>query len=256
MDKLKTSALGGLPFVLDDIRQFLGRLTTPTNHGIYQAFNNILRGYGDDFIVQGCVLSGGTGSFSITEGWILLSGELIKVDAQGPFDEAVDGTFVKVTTFDSRGNKNFLNGSIADTYEKNRGVLSGLAGTLDFDGNTFFSLSNQAIFGSGIVTLQKKVISIGTWDMDADQTLPIPVVHGITDILKIRSVNVMIRDDNGTIVRPLNAYDNSLPGMAGGIISIGTTSIAMQRRLNSIFDATTHNSTGFDRGNMIIEFEA
>ena len=255
MDKFKTIGVGGLPHTLNDFRQFLGRLDAPSE-GIYQAFNNLLRGFGDDFIVQGCVVSGSTGAFSITEGWILLSGELIKVDAQGPFDEAVDGTFTKVTTFDSRGTKTFLNGSINETYEKNRGVVSGLAGSLDFNGNTFFQLSNQAIFGSGIVTLQKKVVSIGIWNMEADQTLPTPVPHGLSDILKIRTVNVFIRDDNGTGVRPLNAYDNALPGLAGGVISIGTASIAMQRRNGSIFDTTSHNSVAFDRGNVIIEFEA
>ena len=134
MDKLKTSDLGGFPFVLDDIRQFLGRLTSPANHGIYQAFNNLLRGFGDNFIVQGCVVSGTTGAFSITEGWVLLGGELVKVNAQGPFDEAIDNKFVKVTTFDSRGNKTFLNGSIEDTYEKNRAVVQDTVGNLAFNG--------------------------------------------------------------------------------------------------------------------------
>ena len=82
MDKLKTTDLGGFPFVLDDIRQLLGRLTSPANHGIYQAFNNLLRGFGDNLIVQGVVASGTTPNISITEGWVLLDGELITVVAQ------------------------------------------------------------------------------------------------------------------------------------------------------------------------------
>lgn len=133
MDKLKTSATGGFPFVLDDIRQFLGRLSG--SQGIYQAFNNILGSFGDNFIVQGCVLGGTPGAFTLTEGWIILDGELIKVDAQGPFDQAIDNTFVKVTTFDPRGNKTFQNATVEDTYEKNRADIIGSAGSLSFIGD-------------------------------------------------------------------------------------------------------------------------
>lgn len=133
MDKLKTSATGGFPFVLDDIRQFLGRLSG--SEGIYQAFNNLLRGFGDNFIVQGVVVSGSSPNVAITEGWVLLDGELIKVDAQTGIDTATDNKFVKVTTFDPRGNKTFQNATIEDTYEKNRAVVQGVSGNLDFNGD-------------------------------------------------------------------------------------------------------------------------
>ena len=96
MDKLKTISTGGFPFVLDDIRQFLGRLSG--SQGIYQAFNNLLRGFGDNFIVQGVVASGSSPSVAITEGWVLLNGELIKVDAQTGINTTTNNKFVKVTT--------------------------------------------------------------------------------------------------------------------------------------------------------------
>lgn len=133
MDKLFTRGVGGFPLVLDDLRQFFGRLDDPSE-GIYQAFNNLLRGFGDNFIVQGVVASGTTPNVAITEGWVLLNGELIKVDAQTGIDTATDNKFVKVTTFNSRGTKTFLNGSIIETYEINRAVVQGTSGNLDFDG--------------------------------------------------------------------------------------------------------------------------
>lgn len=135
MDKFKTTAVGGLPHTLNDFRQFLGRLDVPSE-GIYQAFNNLLRGFGDNFIIQGCVASGTTPNVAITEGWIILAGELIKVDAQTGINTTTDNTFIKVTGFDSRGTKTFLNSSINETYEKNRGVVNGVAGTLAFNGDT------------------------------------------------------------------------------------------------------------------------
>ena len=138
MDKLKTSALGGFPFVLDDIRWFLGRLDTP-NEAIYQAFNNVLRGFGDNQILQGVVVSGTTPNVAITEGWVILDGELLKVEADTGINTGTDNTFTKVTTFDSRGNKDFLNGSNADTYEKNRAVVQGTAGNLALTKNRTFN---------------------------------------------------------------------------------------------------------------------
>jgi len=137
LNKLLTNntKVGGFPLVLDDLRWFLGQLTAPNQQGIYQAFNNLLRGFGDDFIIQGCVLGGVSGAFTLTEGWILLDGELLKVDAQAAFDQAINNTFVKVTTFDSRGNKTFQNAAIEDTYEKNRANISGSSGNLSFIGD-------------------------------------------------------------------------------------------------------------------------
>ena len=253
MDKLKTSALGGFPFVLDDIRQFLGRLTSPANHGIYQAFNNLLRGFGDNFIVQGVVLSGSTGAFSITEGWVLLDGELIKVDAQGPFDEANDSKFVKVTTFDPRGNKDFLNGSTADTYEKNRAIVQGTSGNLDFDDNTFFDLSNQAtsLPDTGIKILKKKIIDIGDWNMDATDS--ILVGTGITDFLNIRTADVMIISDDSGFLTPLDIFTSQTEG---GIGTFFSNFITLVRRSGGFFDSTAYNATTFNRGFITIEFEA
>ena len=114
MDKFRTIGLGGLPFTLDDFRWFFGRLDAP-NEGIYQAFNNILGGFGNNFIVQGVVASGSSPNVAITEGWVLLDGELIKVDAQTGIDTTTDNKFVKVTTFQSGGNKTFQNTTVEDT---------------------------------------------------------------------------------------------------------------------------------------------
>ena len=138
MDKLFTKNVGGFPLVLDDLRQFFGRLDAPSE-GIYQAFNNLFRGLGDNLIIQGVVASGTTPNVAITEGWVILNGELIKVDAQTGIDTATDNKFVKDTTFDPRGKKTFLNGLITGTYEKNRAVIQGLAGPLKFDANRIFN---------------------------------------------------------------------------------------------------------------------
>lgn len=257
MDKLKTTAVGGLGLTLDDFRWFFGRLTSP-NDGMYEAFNNLLRGFGDNFIVQGCVVSGSTGAFSITEGWILLAGELVKVDAQGPFNEAVNNTFTKVTTFDSRGNKTFLNGSINDTYEKNRGVLSGLVGTLAFNGDRFAELNiAETIDASSVVSttrLKKKVIEIGDWNMVSAGI--VGVSHGLVDFKKVRSINALIRNDADTFLHPINFFTNITNKTAGGIGFIDSNLIILIRETGAFFDSIDYDSTSFNRGHIIIEYEA
>ena len=256
MDKLKTTGIGGFPFILDDIRQFLGRLTSPANHGIYQALNNLLRGFGEDFIVQGVVASGSSPNIAITEGWVILAGELIKVDAQTGI--STNNTFVKVTTFDSRGNKDFQNGTTNDTYEKNRALATGTGGNLAFDGVTLIELTSGAdtLPDTGRVELKKKIVEIGNWNMDT--TPGVSVTHGISDFAKIRSVTgIIIRDDN--LFRfPLDFADGNIVHQ----IAIGTidpTTISLSRLTGGQFDGPQFNDiapTLATRGFITIEFEA
>ena len=255
MDKFKTIGVGGLPHTLNDFRQFLGRLDAPSE-GIYQAFNNLLRGFGDNFIVQGVVASGTTPNVAITEGWVLLDGELIKVDAQTGINTTTNNKFVKVTTFDSRGTKTFLNGSINETYKKNRAVVQGTAGNLAFNGNTFFDLSNQAnsLPDTGIKILNKKVIEIGDWNMDTTSSLN--VTHGI-DHTKIRMITVIIQDDNSIAIIPLNEGGSETNTAPNGAINIIISSfITLKRLTGGVFDNTSYDSTPFNRGWITIEFES
>ena len=252
MDKLKTSATGGFPFVLDDIRQFLGRLSG--SQGIYQAFNNLLRGFGDNFIVQGVVASGSSPNVAITEGWVILDGELIKVDAQTGIDTATDNKFVKVTTFDSRGNKTFQNATVEDTYEKNRAVVQGTTGNLDFDDNTFSDLRTIADVSGVDTPLKKKIIQIGDWNMDVSNNLL--VLHTITDFTKIRHATATIIADNGLFIQPLNKFVTTTELIQGGVGGWDSTTIFLARVTSGFFDSTAYDSLGFNRGFITIEFEA
>jgi len=129
MDKFISTTLGGIPETWDDLRWYLGQ---SSNQGIYQALNNLLGSFGTNFVVQGCELSGTSPNVSMTEGWIILNGELIKVDAATGIDTTTDYTFTKDSTaFDSSGNKTLQSGGSSQTYNKIRGVLNGSGGTLN-----------------------------------------------------------------------------------------------------------------------------
>ena len=260
MDKFKTIGLGGLPFTLDDFRWFFGRLGSP-NEGIYQAFNNLLRGFGDDFIVQGVVASGTTPNIAITEGWVLLAGELLKVDAQTGI--STNKTFVKVTTFDSRGNKTFQNASVEDTYEKNRAVATGTGGNLAFNGDTLLDLTTGAdtLPDTGKVVLNKKIIEIGDWNMNQSSggDKIVFVAHGLgANFIKIRQVGVMIIKDDSSSIFLLegSASENGSDVSGGHVALIDVTNIELVGHTSETFDTTNYNATSFNRGFITIEFEA
>ena len=254
MDKFKTIAVGGLGLILDDFRWFFGRLTNP-NDGMYEAFNNLLRGYGDNFIVQGVVASGTTPNVAITEGWVILDGELIKVDAQTGIDTASDNKFVKVTTFDPRGTKTFLNGSINETYEKNRAVVQGTSGNLDFDANNFSDLrstTTQRIVAVETEQIFKtKVIEIGDWDMVA--TGSVNASHGIASgVSKIRQVTALILTDNGFSSRVLSQTVSG--GVAVQGIIVDDVNVTLTRESGGDFDSTAFDSVSFNRGWITIHY--
>lgn len=83
------------------------------------------RAYGDNYIIQGV-----TGDPSITAGYVMLDGEILQVDAH-----TKTGThFVKVTTYDSAGDKTFNNGIARQTWAKNRATITAGSGSLAYSG--------------------------------------------------------------------------------------------------------------------------
>lgn len=133
MNKLDTTKTGGQPFVLDDIR---------FNDTAYRnAFNSILKVFGTNLIVQGCEVNGN----DVAAGYVLLNGELIKVDAH----VRTGDYYSKVTTYDAAGNKTFKNGQIQDVYEINRAVCAAGAGPLAYNGRRIFgNTAGQACEGN------------------------------------------------------------------------------------------------------------
>lgn len=254
MDKLNLSNVGGFPFLLDDKKWEFGRLDSP-NQGVYQAFNNLLRGFGDDFIVQGCITSGTTPNVAITEGWVILGGELIKVDAQTGINTATDNKFFKVTTFDPRGTKTFQNSTMNETYEKNRAIIQGTSGNLAFDGNRIFETDKILADGSKtIVVIKTRIFEIGDWNMDIESDPLVSIIHGISGLIsKARSITGVIIRDGTIITHPFTHTDVS--GESGVGVTIGSTDITLIRATNGVFDSSNFADLSFNRGFVTIVYE-
>lgn len=128
MNILKTDYNGGMPFDLDDIRWM--------QNSYIDAFNNLLKdfaiGTNPNFIVTGCEIVGSPLLY-LSKGYVYLNGELLQVDEQSL--PGIFGTLVlkKVTTYDVVGTEEFKDWISHPTYQKNRGVLELITGSVPTD---------------------------------------------------------------------------------------------------------------------------
>ena len=86
--------------------------------------------------------------------------------------------------------------------------------------------------------------------MDSSPTTTI--AHGLSDFTKIKAVEVMIINDAGNAIYPLNLY-NSTSGtddISGGVKSIDATDIVLSRRagVGSFFGTNDFDATSYNRG--------
>ena len=94
-------------------------------------------------------------------------------------------------------------------------------------------------------TINHAVIDIGDWDMFADAS--VSVVHGLV-FADIRTVTVLIRDDNNNIKKDL------LVDIGSDNMQVGTTNVLLNRSAGGSFDSVDFDSTAFNRGWITIEY--
>lgn len=237
MNKLITSTPpGGFPLVLDDLRWFLGQ--SAGNQGIYQALNNLLRLFGNSFAIQGVLVSGTTPNVQITEGWVMLDGELLKVDAQTGIDIATDIEFVKETSFDTAGDRKAQNGSDIRAYQINRAVVSGLGGGLNivqlvrFEDQIIPAIRDRS--NSASTESNKGLIEIATQaetDAVTDDTKAItPKKLGVVQASKADKVSGATSDNLASLNGSGNLLDSGVaasqvPANAINISNLGTNKL-------------------------------
>jgi hypothetical protein len=114
-----------------DLREDQIAITQDANRGgLHASLNSLAVGTNPNFIVSGCAVTVGgsapNNTWSLAAGYIYLNGELTQVDAQsGNFDSGTQFlAFSKSTTYDSRGDKVYLDGNPRQTWEVNRGVIT------------------------------------------------------------------------------------------------------------------------------------
>lgn len=100
--------------------------------------------------------------------------------------------------------------------------------------------------GIGVTIPRSKLVEIGDWDMDA--TASKYVAHGL-DVTKIIGAIAIVRHDTDT--QRFTLGNN--PGTDDGYISgLNTTYVILERVASGDFDSTNFDSTGYNRGWVVL----
>lgn len=152
MNKLITSGFtGGFPYELDDIRW--------NDEAYRDVFTSILKGFSTgstdnlNFIIQGCVPTYNAAPYqpiNLTSGYIMLNGEVLKVDAHiGNTSTATH--YQKAVSYNPDGIKISKDGNYTgSTYQMNRAVLSGTSGNLRYTDHRFSDIIKNVVNLSSI----------------------------------------------------------------------------------------------------------
>lgn len=133
--------------------------------------------------------------------------------------------------------------SVSGVTSTEAGFLSGVTSSLQTQLGT-------KVDGSG---LNIAVVNIGDWNMQGGGF--VTVAHGIADYTKIRSVDVLIRDDSATELRPLTIMSYLTGANNGGSINaITSTTINISAMVGGFYDSTAYNATAFNRGFITITY--
>lgn len=115
---------------------------------------------------------------------------------------------------------------------------------------TYFDTIYQPISSSVYATT---TVSIGDWNMDS--TVSLGVAHGIADYTKIRSISVVVRDDNDASYFTFDAFSATGGAVWGGVLSFSSTQVFIARTTGESFDAALFDATSYNRGWITITYE-
>ena len=105
------------------------------------------------------------------------------------------------------------------------------------------------------LTVRRKVIEIGAWDMDA--TASVFIAHGLdlgsagATVANIRGVRCVIINDAQNNAYEFDAWNGT---SCGGSLTVGVALVSLGRTAAGIFDSTNFNDTGINRGYIILEY--
>ena len=161
MDKLNypIPTTGFVKLFFEDIEWALG--LGLYSDGIIQGIEAQLSELGDNFIVTGC----GAGGLGVQEGWIMLDGELLKVD-----EHANTSThFEKVQSDHADGARSPQVGPTVYVFQKNRATVTASSGNLAYSG----AKNLQSVLKGKTSGRGQYITSGGTYQMDDETSVVI-----------------------------------------------------------------------------------
>lgn len=242
---------GTLQFIQDAYKECINAILRGTIGGAYSASTY--------YILHGCANSGVGSNYVISAGAIFYNGEIYLVDATTFTTTGGQVPVMNVATTQYTTNADpvtFTNGVAYDVHDIRKiAITAGTASGNEYgvnSNNVFVNYANSTaniIEQQGFNSLKTKVFDITGWNMDTTAT--ISQAHGIGDFKKIRNIQVMIVDNNNTILSDIAIPDNS--GLPSGSIIIGSTSITVYRQSGGAYDSALYNNAN---GTITIVYEA
>ena len=98
--------------------------------------------------------------------------------------------------------------------------------------------------------IHRKIVNIGVWNMDT--TSNVSVAHGLT-LSKIRSVSVMIKNDNSTAHYPIGYRVSSSDYTPSGAVYLTDSNVVILRATAGTFDDIAFVSSS-NRGWIVIDY--
>lgn len=231
--------------IATDIRQPYTKVTHEWYNSMIteaiEALGKGLVGTNSNFVVlYGCVNSASPNA-NISAGAIFYNGEIYLCPAfvDASITNAIVGTIT--TAYDSSDPILFSDGNSYDVHEVKTIVWSdAVSGSGDID----FS---DLIVQKGTI---KQVVNIGDWNMDSTASVSVTLPFGVV-IDNVVSIQATIRNDAASSISMLNSVSGGV--LQGGIQILSGATIQLERLTGGSFDNASFDSTGFNRGYVVIE---
>ena len=187
MNKLITSPNGGFPWVLDDFR-FENEQTRDAFHKLCQGLVGSITG---DAIVVGVDITGSGSTLNVSAGYLIVAGELVRVDAHTVSNIELGGDYYHVTITDTdlaAGTKTMSDGSTHEAYTSRRATIQ--VGSFPLGADVRFGASYFPTLPEAILAATSNEYS-GAWTSIAATSLtiePVSLVTAVSGTLRYKKV--------------------------------------------------------------------
>jgi len=240
--------------------------------GVVETVNGIARAVIDNqtilTILDGSFSVSGTApnlTYSLQAGFSYFEGEVYEHIVTVAGGDGSNTVFFEIdTTYRAGDPRIFSDGQSFNIHaiHKLKLVVVANPGTSDFPAadalkiqdNTKFVSRNLDVFATPVEKYKMRTLEIGVWDMDVTAQAAVDVSF-LSDLTKIRQINVMIQDDAQTSTYDINRV-NTAGTIGGGILVVTALSdeVILERTTGGFFDGVLFDNGVINRGWVTITY--
>lgn len=209
----------GIKLYWEDLEYTLGNGSIDS--GVLQGIEGILLTFGTDFIVSGCDVTGS----NIADGWVMLSGNLVRVKAHS----ASNNFYEVVQETNTTGDRTDNLGGTPNIYEQNRATATAASGNLNYQTGARladmigYDITERTFTTNGIYTLldDEKRVTIESVSITGDILITLPTPSQYNKGADY-NFNVNITTFTGDVNASQGAFSITFTGVGGSLIGTFT----------------------------------